>query len=410
MMERLKESKWVYVLLSIILAVVFWLYVRAELDPQDSDWINNIPVEITGSAVLSRQGLTVSSLSMEKIDIQVEAPSSILTDLLRNKKDIKAVLDVSKCTEGENKLIYDIKLPTNINTESIFTTGRKPDSILVTVDKLYSKTFDVELQLRGKIADGYIAGTPAINPETVIISGSVEQVSQISRVVAILEEEELKEQFAGDLPLTMLDSNGNVLTDLEVTLSSQSAYVVLPVVIVKEVPLTISLTPGGGATKEDAEYEIEPKSIFVSGAEEDLKDLTEISLGSVDLAKVVGANVIQKEIVLDPSLENISGTTTASVMVTIEGLTTRSFDVTNISFSSVPNGYRISSATQVKPVVVRGTEKALDQIDASQLRIVADLKNIAAIGTIPVPVKVYLDANSEVGVIGEYSIFVNISK
>lgn len=70
MMERLRESKWVYILLSIILAVVFWLYVRAELDPQDSDWIHNIPVEITGSAVLSRQGLTVSLLSAEEVDIQ----------------------------------------------------------------------------------------------------------------------------------------------------------------------------------------------------------------------------------------------------------------------------------------------------------------------------------------------------
>lgn len=410
MMERLRESKWVYILLSVVLAVVFWLYVRAELDPQESDWVYNIPVEITGSSVLSRQGLTVASLSTEEVDIQVEAPSSILTDLLRNKKDIKVVLDVSKCTEGENKLVYDIKLPTNINTESIFATARKPDTILVTVDKLYSKTFNVELQLRGKIADGYIAGTPAVNPETVIVSGSVEQVSQISRVVAILEDEELKEQFTGDLPLALLDAQGNVLTDMEVTLSSPSAYVVLPVVVVKEIPLTISLTPGGGATEEHADYEIEPKSIFVSGAEEDLKDLTEISLGSVDLSKVVGANVIQKEIVLDPSLENVSGTTTASVMVTIEGLTTRSFDVTNISFSNVPNGYRISSATQVKPVVVRGTEEALDLIDASQLRIVADLTNVSAVGTIPVPVKVYLDASNQVGVIGEYSIFVNISK
>ena len=33
MMGRLRESRWLYVLLSVVLAVMFWLYIRAELDP-----------------------------------------------------------------------------------------------------------------------------------------------------------------------------------------------------------------------------------------------------------------------------------------------------------------------------------------------------------------------------------------
>ena len=31
MMERLKESKWVYVLISVVLALTFWLYVLRSL-------------------------------------------------------------------------------------------------------------------------------------------------------------------------------------------------------------------------------------------------------------------------------------------------------------------------------------------------------------------------------------------
>ena len=44
-----------------------------------------------------------------------------------------------------------------------------------------------------------------------------------------------------------------------------------------------------------------------------------------------------------------------------------------------------------------------------QIRIVADLSDIASVGTYPVPVKVYVDAEG-VGVVGEYSIVVNVSK
>ena len=49
-------------------------------------------------------------------------------------------------------------------------------------------------------------------------------------------------------------------------------------------------------------------------------------------------------------------------------------------------------------------------IDSSQLRIVADLKEVSGSGTYTIPVRVYLDAGTEVGVIGDYSIVVSVTR
>ena len=411
MMERLRENRWVYILLSVLLAFIFWYYVRAELDPSQPTWFRNIPVVESGNSVLARQGLTVSELSQDTVDLYIEAPASIREALLRNRKEITVTIDVSRCEEGENKLYYEINWPEGVNVDNnLVVLERDPDVITVTVEKLYTQTFDVEFQFKGSVAKGYQAGTAVINPETVVVSGSVDQVSQVAKVVAVLEEEELDERFAGDLPLILLDGEGNELTDLEVTLDAESVYVVLPVVVVKEVPLTVNIVPGGGATEDDATVKIEPSTITVSGAEEDLEGLTEISLGSIDLSKVMGTNSISMTVALDPSLENVSGITTAVVTVTVEGLATRNIDVDNITPSSdIPSGYTVTFATQVKTVTVRGKQEAVDALDASQIRIVADLSDIASVGTYPVPVKVYVDADG-VGVVGEYSIVVNVSR
>ena len=59
---------------------------------------------------------------------------------------------------------------------------------------------------------------------------------------------------------------------------------------------------------------------------------------------------------------------------------------------------------------IDGSEERLEDISASQLRIVADLSNVMTVGSVSVPARVYLDYNSEVGVIGEYSVVVNISR
>lgn len=410
MMERLHDSKWVYILLSLCLALMFWMYVRLEVDPEDSTTIHNVPIELTGTNVLTGQGLTVTGISTETVDLRVSATVSVIDNLIRYRDDIYIPLDVSRLTEGENRLTYQPKWPENFNTSDVVLQGKDPGTITVTVGKLYTSTFNVDFRLDGQVAEGYQMGTPTIEPTTVTVSGSAEEVSKVAKVVAVLENENLDQRFAGDLPLTLLDSQGNPLTDLNVTLSSDTAYVVVPVVVEKEVKLTVNFQNGGGATTDDITYDIDPKTITVSGEESDINNLTELSIGSIDLAKVVGTNTFTFPISLDPSLENVSGETDATVTVTVKGLDTKVFTVDNISIIQPANGYNGVAVTQEKQITVRGKTEDLEAVDASQLRIVADLTDYTSTGQISVPVRVYLDTNRSVGVIGEYSIVVNISR
>ena len=410
MMERLRDSRWVYILLSLLLAVIFWMYVRLEVDPEDTATIHNVPVELTGTNVLTGQNLTVSVLSAETVDLRVSAPVSVINNLIRYQDDIYIPLDVSRLVEGENRLTYQPKWPENFNTSDVVLLNKDPGTITVTVGKLYTSTFNVDFRLEGQVAEGYQMGTPSIEPTTVTVSGSAEEVSQVAKVVAVLQNENLDERYTGDLPLTLLDSQGVPLTDLNVTLSSETAYVVVPVVVEKDVKLTVSFQNGGGATTDDITYDIDPKSITVSGEESDINNLTELSVGSIDLSKVVGTNTFTFPISLDPSLENVSGETDATVTVTVKSLDTKVFNVDNISVLQPANGYTAVAVTQEKQVTVRGKTEDLEAVDASQLRIVADLSDMTTTGQISVPVRVYLDTNRSVGVIGEYTIVVNISR
>ncbi|MCI5625207.1 MAG: CdaR family protein [Clostridiales bacterium] len=409
-MEMLKDRKWAYVLLSVFLAVILWLYVRAEKDPVSDARIRNIPVQITGSSVLSSKGLTVAGLSSDRVSTTLQAPASVLSDISR--KNITATIDVSRIDEaGEHTLSYNIVLPTNVNTDGVVIQEKEPETITVTVEKLYTSTLPIEFRFEGSVAKGYQAGTPTIDPVNVTISGAVEQVNRVARAVVVLEAKDLKEQYTGDLPIRLLDANGDELKDLEVELSSETAYIVYPIVVVKEIPLTVNVIAGGGATQENiSEPLIVPSKITVAGTQEDIDHLTEISLGSIDLSKVVGTSNFTFTIDLDPSLENVTGITEAKVTVTVSGLETRSFEVGNIKLQNIPRGYSAKADTEAKTVYVRGKADELAMIDSSQLRIVADLKEVTGSGTYTIPVRVYLDAGTEVGVIGDYSIVVSVTR
>ena len=409
-MKRLKESRWVYILISVLLAVVFWMYIRNVQDTADDFTIYGVPVQVLNARVLNERGLTVASLSQNTVRVVVNAPISVRNNL--NNNNVTVTVDVSSITEaGTYELPCTPRLPTNVNTTGAYFPANQPtQTVTVVVDTLTTETMNVEVRLEGNVADGYQAGTPVADPETVTISGTPDAVAQVRRVVAVLQAEDLDQSFAGTLPLVLLDADGNEITDSSVTLSQDTAYVTMTVGVVKTVNLTVNLIPGGGATSDNATVHIDPAMITVVGTQEELANLTEISLGSIDLSQVIGVDTVTMPIEISPTLENADGVTEAQVTVSVEGLETRSFDVTNIEVTGVPEIYYAELVTTTRTVVVRGSASVLDQIDASQLRITADLSDVAGTGIRSVPAQVYLDASSEVGVIGTYTISVNITQ
>lgn len=219
------------------------------------------------------------------------------------------------------------------------------------------------------------------------------------------------ETYSQQCAYTLMDQNDKVVSDSKLTAEPGGVLVTLPVEVLKEVPLTVNLIAGGGASEADAKVTIEPAdSIMVSGSQADLEGLKEISLGDIELSDVYGTNTFTKEIALSPELTNVSGITEVEVTVTIEGLTTRTMKVSNIEIINRPDGYTAEAITKSCSVLIRGPEEDVEKVTESQLRIVADLSNTdPSTGSRTVPVKVYLDGSSEVGVVGDYSISISLS-
>lgn len=409
-MKKFSDYKIPYMILSVFLSFIFWLYVIDVEDPDKSYTFRDIPVTLSGENILQSQGLTVTSLSESAVDLKISAPYSVLSQL--SNSNLSVSLDVSKLsTTGDFSVTYTLNVPSHINGSNLVEELRTPSQITVTIDKLYSDIFPINLVNRGSIAEGYQAGEETISPEVVTLKGSADSVSKVSRVVVVLDQENLQQRFSGELPLIMLDAQGEEIQDVSIQLSETSAYVTLPVEMQREIPLVVNFLPGGGATEEHvAVADISPQTIKISGAEEDVMGLEEISLGSIDLSLVGNSETFTCPIALDPSLINVSGISEALVTVTITGLETQIFDVTNIELINSPVGYTATTSTQMRTVVIRGSEEDLALIDPSQIRIVADLSDISASGSTTVPVKVYLDTLGNAGVTGEYTIVVNITK
>lgn len=414
MVKKITDSKWFYILVSLLLAFALWIYVGKEVNPMTTGSVRSVQVVFSGLDVLEERGLMISQGANQTVTLNIQARRDVFNRL--SQEDVTVTVDVSSITEpGEQSIPITTRLityPRSItSTDAIDLRYTSPASVNFTVSRWTTREIDVQAVFEGSVAEGYQRGEFSITPSTITVSGQEELVDQIQAAQVVVSQQELTSTYSQQCSFTLVDGQGNPVTSANIQTEPETVLVTLPVEVLKEVPLTVNLIDGGGATADNAKVTIKPTdTIMVSGDQVDVEGLKEISLGDIDLSDVYGTNTFTMEVALSPELTNVSGITEVTVTVTIDGLSTRTMKVDNIEIINKPAGYEAEAITKSCSVLIRGPEEEVERITESQLRIVADLSNTdLSTGSRTVPVKVYLDGSSSVGVVGDYSISISLS-
>ena len=346
MINRLKDSKVLYIVLSIVIAVVLWMYVMDVESPDMQFTISDIPVTFVGENVLAEENLMVISGKDATISLDLQAKRQIQTQL--DRTNITITVDLSRlATVGEHQLAYDIRFPSNITVGGNLTIlNRSSNYVNVTLGRMVTKTIEVEGIFEGSVADGYVAEEMIFSPETIEISGEELEIAKVRCAQVTVVGQDLTETLSMDLPFTLIGYEGEEIASQDIQMSQETVNVTLPVVVVKDVPLQVELTEGGGAKAENARVEITPSTITVSGREEIVSNVESITIGTVDLSQVIGSGELTFTIPIPTGLSNVSGVSEARVTVSIEGLSTRNIDVTNLTTINEPDNVNVTFAAR----------------------------------------------------------------
>lgn len=415
MWNKLKESKSFYIILSLLLAVLLWAYVVSEANPSKEQALADLPVNFQGTDVLETRNLIITSGANQTVDLTLHADWNTAGKLNRN--NVSLSVSVSGITEpGDYRLRADVVYPGNVSRSNIAIQNDEILYIEFTVAKLITKEIPVQPKFVGSVADGYQAGEFTVASDVVEIRGQEEYINQVASAEVILGQENMDRTYQGDLPLTFKDALGNELDRKNIQCDVNTIYVIYPIVMVKDLPLTVSFLAGGGATEDNVDpdsFSIEPSTISLSGPESVLAGLEEWPLGEIDLSLISSApnTKLKLPVRVSEQLVNESGITEATVTITLKGLATKEFEVDNIKLTNVPEGYQAELVTLSRIVLLRGTQEELDRVFQAQIRIEADWSQLPSdgVGRQTVPAKVYVDGSS-VGAVGSYSIVVNISR
>ncbi len=408
--NKIGDSKAFYLVISIIISVTLWFYIVTVENPNGDKTIRSIPITLYGEDVLEDRGLMITGVSPGSFNLNLVGRRNALVRV--TAENVTVTLDVSSVmSEGILVLKCKVTLPSTITSGTVSVSGRNDYSVTVTVSKQISKPVEVRGILDGQIAEGYQAEEFIITPSTVTITGQEDHVRRVAYVLLTVTADNLSESLTGVMGFVPMGFDGQELSGLNVRYSEDTVFATLPIVKVLMLPLSVDIVEGGGATVSNASVTIEPASIVVSGSESLLSTINEIELGQIHLAEILSTQSFVLPIVLPAEVSNESGISEAIVTVAINGLSSKMYEADRIEVINVPSGFDAKAVTQSLQVWVRGPSEALAHISARQIRAVADLSGSSiSAGQFRVPVKVYLDDESDAGIAGkDYTVVIQVT-
>ena len=410
-MNKIKNSKSFRIGISVLVALIIWLYVE-NIDPSIVTLdVRNVPVEFIGEDdVLAERGLMVSSDKDITIDLKLQGQRNVISDL-GSGKGIRIQVDLSSITTtGQHRLDYDVIFPDSVNENNIEQVDASAFKVTVDVVELYKKSIEIQGERTGSPADGYMAGEMTFSEDTITVSGEQLAVSNISHALVTVDLTGAESTINTAVEFQLIDYNGNVMDKEKFRISTDTVEVTVPILMIKELDLVVDYVESNGSMLKDTARSITPPRITVAGDSNSISKLEEITIAHVVLSELTQNTSFTVPIPIPSGAVNLSGETEAVVTISFMNLETRTFTATNVSFINEPDGKTVSVVTNEVDVVLRGPAEELDKIEDYNIRVVGDMTDISASnGNYAIPATVYVDGNDEVGAIDTYQITVRIS-
>lgn len=369
MKNRLKNNTKIK-LISLLSALVLWLYVMTVEDPVETRTFSDIPVTITNMSVLEERGLTIYPKEELLADISIRANLSSLRPINRDNIYIYGRLDDPK--EGKNVVYLQANLPERVNKYDI-----KPNVITLDLEKVVNEKRSISVDIEGepKINIDNIE----TNKKTVDISGPRTLVNKVTSIKATLDASDKYKDFSTKLKLVPVDANGDAVKGVKL----DDNFVVATVKFLQEKVVPVKLVFDDSVSNQSnlENYSINPKDITIEGKKEALDNINGIntkpitandlkSNNSIDVALDIPKDVKIKNNISSIKL-NINKNITSEFLISksdIEIVSKESETGKEVDLSKIPENIKItvSYSDEIKDLSQKDIQLYIDMADTSQ--------------------------------------------
>lgn len=415
-----QSRKIVLLLVSLLGAVVLWLYVVTNIATETTKWIRNIPIIINGASIredrveIYSQGkyYVITDQDIDSVSLEISTSRANMNKLNASTIGVTASIGrIPISRPGEYDFDLSISdLPNTVRSSDVEIIAQSKAKVRVTVDELImDHQMDIELVTVGSRDPEYVIETESVelSPGSVFITGPKSEVDQIARVVVSYDTTDLREDAEAVLPVQFLNAEGEELTLSELTnVTVEETRMLLPVNRLREIRMSLGYIESPGVSRNDVQATLSPETITVKGPDDVLDRLGGLWVldDSIDLGEIDLHWSKDYELSLPAGVTNVSGQTEIHAEIQLNGIVDRHVTVKEddiLISEAPPAGLYPEIVTKEAQVPVRGHNADVQKLltgGQNGLVIQVDLSDFTEPGTYTVQGVVVSPEGSNVSV------------
>ena len=408
------KNKFGAVLLSFVCAFCLWLYVITAVSPGSAETYYNIPIVWEGETVLNENGLMVTGVSSNTVNLRLSGNRSDLSRVNSSNITIKADLSGIREPGSQIRINYSSPIfPGDVASNAFVVESKAPDTIYVTVVRRVSKTVPVEVVWNGAPPEGFMVDKEnrTLDISEVTVTGPESVVASIAKATITVELEGKRESISESYHYTLCDETGAPVDAKLIVTDVEEVRLDVAIRRVRDLTLVYNLVEGGGANADNTTIALSTRTIRVSGSEAALDNLGDtLTIGTINLTEIPKDTTLTFGVVLPEGVINLTGVTEVTAEVRFHGLSTRELTVENIQSVNIPEGLSVELITKKLTVTLRGPTAELSAITPEDLTVTVDFSD-AEVGTSSFKAAVtFGEGFSQVGTLKTEPINANIQK
>lgn len=272
MINKLKNNSKIKII-SLLSAMVLWMYVMAIVDPEETKLFENIPVTITNKNELNERDLVIYPEQDLTTNIYVTGKLSNLKKV--TKDDINVYGQINNPLEGNNEIYLKVSTSQRVNYDF------KNPVMIVTLEKIISEDKSIKVDITGSGKNNVDNIILQDNIDKVSVSGPRSLVNKVKRVVGTVKVNGELNDFSQSIKLEPVDANGKVVEGIE--LEKDSVNVNITLLTQKTVPITLKLSDN---SESGVNYTMSQNTVTIKGKKDIVDSINDIETQPVKLSEI----------------------------------------------------------------------------------------------------------------------------
>ena len=272
MINKLKNNSKIKII-SLLSAMVLWMYVMAIVDPEETKLFENIPVTITNKNELNERDLVIYPEQDLTTNIYVTGKLSNLKKV--TKDDINVYGQINNPLEGNNEIYLKVSTSQRVNYDF------KNPVMIVTLEKIISEDKSIKVDITGSGKNNVDNIMLQDNIDKVSVSGPRSLVNKVKRVVGTVKVNGELNDFSQSIKLEPVDAKGKVVEGIE--LEKDSVNVNITLLTQKTVPITLKLSDN---SESGVNYTMSQNTVTIKGKKDIVDSINDIETQPVKLSEI----------------------------------------------------------------------------------------------------------------------------